>query len=273
MLKRLIVGFLSLTVLGAGGAAVVHQVTQESATQDSNNAVLMEQLDTSEQAAFASEDMGEHWNEAGTIVSLDEFGFTLRSQDNDEYYIELGPPEFWQEQGSQLQIGQEVIVQGSINAGMIHAYQLEFQDGETLILRTQEGQPMWSGGLDNGKGQGAELTDGSHSPEPQAQVDEWITVEGEMIAFQNGGMTISTLEGDLLSFKTGQPRFLAEQGITFQIGDQVSVVGFYAETGEFMAGEVTQIETGLRAMLRDPNGRPLWAGPGNGRGNGNGQAQ
>lgn len=273
MLKKLIVGFLSLSVLGAGGAAVVHQATQQTTTQDAGEAVLAEQADPSEQAVVASESISEPWNEAGTIVSIDEFGFTLHTRNGEEHYVELGPSEFRQEQGLQLQIGQEVIVQGSINAGMIHAYQLEFQDGETLILRTQEGQPMWSGGVDNGKGQGAELTDGSHSPEPQAQVDEWITVEGEMIAFQNGGMTISTLEGDLLSFKTGQPRFLAEQGITFQIGDQVNVVGFYADTGEFMAGEVTQIETGLRVMLRDPNGRPLWAGPGNGRGNGNGQVQ
>ena len=36
------------------------------------------------------------------------------------------------------------------------------------------------------------------------------------------------------------------------------------------AGEITQLSTGLRVMLRDPNGRPLWAGPGSGNGNGNG---
>lgn len=132
---------------------------------------------------------------------------------------------------------------------------------------------MWSGGVDNAQGQGGGLADGSHTPDPQAQVDEWISVEGELIAFQNGSMTISTPDGELLSFKTGQPRFLVEQGVSFQVGDQVIVLGFYADTGEFMAGEITQVMSGARAMLRDPNGRPLWAGPGNGRGNGNGQVQ
>jgi len=34
-----------------------------------------------------------------------------------------------------------------------------------------------------------------------------------------------------------------------------------------MAGEISQLSTGLRVMLRDPNGRPLWAGPGSGNGN------
>jgi len=38
----------------------------------------------------------------------------------------------------------------------------------------------------------------------------------------------------------------------------------------FMAGDITQVSTGLRVMLRDPNGRPLWAGPGNSGGNGGG---
>jgi hypothetical protein len=37
-----------------------------------------------------------------------------------------------------------------------------------------------------------------------------------------------------------------------------------------MAGDITQISTGMRVLLRDPNGRPLWAGPGSGNGNGNG---
>jgi hypothetical protein len=82
-------------------------------------------------------------------------------------------------------------------------------------------------------------------------------------------MTMSTADGELISFQTGQPRFFAEQGVTFQVGDEIQLVGFY-QGDQFSAGEITQLSTGLRVMLRDPNGRPLWAGPGSGNGNGNG---
>ena len=116
--------------------------------------------------------------------------------------------------------------------------------------------------------------DGERSPEPQAQVDEWVTIEGTLISFDGGNMTISTPEGELVAFQTGQPRFFADQGVTFNVGDEIVVVGFY-ENEQFMAGDITQVATGLRVMLRDPNGRPLWAGPGgngnsNGKGNGGG---
>ena len=78
-------------------------------------------------------------------------------------------------------------------------------------------------------------------------------------------MTMGTAEGDLITFQTGQPRFFVSQGITFQVGDVIEVLG-YDQGGQFMAGDITQLSTGLRVMLRDPNGRPLWAGPGNGNG-------
>ncbi|MGD2059140.1 MAG: hypothetical protein PVI04_10460 [Anaerolineales bacterium] len=273
MLKKIVVGFLSLSVLGAGGAALAYQASQEPDEAMSVKAPLAEDAASLDQGVVASENLGDPWDRDGIVASIDEFGFTLREQNGEEHYVELGPPDFWQVQDAQIQIGQEVNVQGSINEGMIHAYQVQIQDGETLTVRTQDGQPFWSGGVDTSRGGGNGAADGSHTPDPQAQVDEWITVQGELIALQNGNMTISTLEGDLLSFQTGQPRFLAGQGITFQVGDEVSVVGFYADSGEFTAGEVTQIKTGARVMLRDPNGRPLWAGPGNGRGNSNSAAQ
>ena len=46
----------------------------------------------------------------------------------------------------------------------------------------------------------------------------------------------------------------------FQVGDEIVVLGYY-DGDQFMAGDITQASTGLRVMLRDPNGRPLWAGP------------
>jgi hypothetical protein len=99
-------------------------------------------------------------------------------------------------------------------------------------------------------------------------VEEWVTINGTIVSMLNGAMTIQLEDGTQVSFQTGQPRFLTDQGVTFSLGEAVEVIGFYSD-GQFVAGDITQLSTGLKVMLRDPNGRPLWAGPGNGNGNGN----
>ena len=172
-------------------------------------------------------------------------------------------------------MGQTLTVTGTMNGSAIHASEILLDDNQTLTLRSESGQPMWSGGVQNSNGATQGSNNGEHTPEPQAQVDEWITIEGKLESFQRGSMVMKKSDGTLVNFQTGQPRFFEEQNITFQPGDQIIVTGFY-ENEQVMAGDITQVATGLRVMLRDPNGRPLWAGPGsgqgsNGNGNGNGK--
>jgi len=291
MLKKIIISILLVTVIGAAGAAMAYKATQQEpvvAASDINplaqgqnsrgdeNAAkgqAQEQLEAPSQVEPVAQGMeGEAWLATGTVVAVDDYGFDFNVENGETVYIELGPPDFWQSQGVDLKVGETVTVDGSINEGMIHASQVELAEGQVLALRSESGQPLWSGGPQNSNGQNGQSTgpaDGSHTPDPQAQVDEWITLEGTLISFQGGSMTMSTTDGSIINFQTGQPRFFAEQGVTFQVGDQISVVGFY-EGEQFMAGDITQLSTGLRVMLRDPNGRPLWAGPGNSNGNGNG---
>jgi hypothetical protein len=236
MYKKIIIGILLVTVIGAGASMMVYQP----------------------------------WQADGTIADLDETGFILTTE-NGDFYVELGPTDYWQTQAATLEIGAQVSVEGTENAGMIHAFSVMISEDQELQLRTEEGQPLWSGGVDNSRGQnrGGDTgqVDGERSPEPQVQVDEWVTISGTLMAFQGGNMTVSTAEGDLLSIQTGQPRFFSGQGVSFAVGDEVILVGYY-EGGQFVAGEITQTSTGARVMLRDPNGRPLWAGPGNGNGKG-----
>lgn len=282
MMKKILVGLLLLTVLGAGGAALAYQSTTQEVEQNTSahEAVAQQQgygagqqgdQQPAQPVIAAEGSLGEPWKETGTISELDDYGFQFTLQNGESVYIELGPPDYWQNQGIELQVGQPLIVDGTLNEGMIHAAQVILADGQVLRIRTETGQPMWSGGVDNGQGQNAGSADGEHIPEPQAQVDEWVTIQGTLMSFQGGSMTMSTAEGELITFQTGQPRFFAEQNISFQVGDEIIVIGFY-ENEQFMAGDITQVSTGLRVMLRDPNGRPLWAGPGNGNGNGRGNA-
>lgn len=282
MLKKILIGVLLVTVIGAGGTALAYNIaTKESAPVSATPDPLVNgqgygaeqhggqqaQAEQGEPIIAAQGTAGDPWQEAGTIVEIDDYGFHFALQNGETVYIELGPPDYWQNQGIELQVGQPAIVNGSINEGMIHASQVMLADGQTLHVRSEAGQPLWSGGVTNGKGQND--GDGDHTPDPQAQVDEWITIEGTLMSFQGGNMTMDTPEGEIIAFQTGQPRFFAGQNVTFQVGDEIIVVGFY-EDEQFMVGDITQVATGLRVMLRDPNGRPLWAGPGgNGNGNGN----
>ncbi len=282
MLKKALLSLLFISVIGAGGAAIAYQATIPDAGQAVDTAVVEQteaviasagpsQTTPAGQPVAAAEGaIGDPWEASGAIASLDDYGMELALENGETVYVELGPPYYWQSQGVALQVGQIIAVTGTINEGQIHAAQVQLEDGATLQLRSEAGQPMWSGGLSNAHGQQGENGDGDHIPDPQAQVDEWITLEGTLMSFQNGSMTMSTSDGDLIAFQTGRPSFFAEQGVSFQVGDAISVVGFY-EGDQFVAGEITQLASGQRVMLRDPNGRPLWAGPGNGNGRGGNQ--
>lgn len=280
MFMKIITGVLLTTVIGAGGAAIAYQSATQEAPQNVTNLepvlseqpvdlLLQEQQQPVEPVTAAERFVGENWQETGTISEIDDFGFQFALQNGEIVYIELGPADNWKNQGVDLQIGQTLTVKGTIDEGVIHAAQVILVDGQILQLRTEAGQPLWSGGAQNSQGKNAGTNNGEHSPEPQAQVDEWFTFEGTVESILRGNMTIRTSEGELINFNTGQPRFFANQNVTFQAGDEVIITGFY-ENDQFMAGDITQVATGLRVMLRDPNGRPLWAGPGNGKGNGRG---
>ena len=277
MLKKIIIGVLLVTVIGAGGIALANNIATKESTPVSPtpDPLVTGQGYGAEQPGgqqgepiiAAQGAAGDPWQEAGTIVEIDDYGFHFALQDGETVYIELGPPDYWQNQGIELQVGQSATVNGSINEGMLHASQVTLADGQTLHVRSETGQPLWSGGVTNGNGQNGGDGGGDRIPDPQAQVDEWITIKGTLMSFQGGNMTMDTPEGEIIAFQTGQPRFFAGQNVTFQVGDEIIVVGFY-EDEQFMVGDITQVATGLRVMLRDPNGRPLWAGPG-GNGNGN----
>jgi len=286
MFKKMAIGLLLVTVLGAGGAAAAYGSSTMEAQAATETTVAVadaaaqqagqgygavngqgqqgNQGAQGEREIAAEGAVGDPWNETGTIIALDDTGFDFSLESGEMVYVELGPADYWQTQGVMLEAGQTVTVDGSINEGMIHATTITLADGQVLVVRSETGQPLWSGGADHEQGQNG-VDDGTG--QAQIEIDEWITIEGTLMSFQGGNMTMSAADGSLLSFRTGQPRFFAEQGITFSVGDEVVVVGFYQD-GEFQAGDITQVSTGARVMLRDPNGRPLWAGPGNGNGNG-----
>lgn len=275
MIKKWIIGILAASVFGAVGAGINYQINEkQTEAAQLQEQVLADQTAVAaqnlpqpqqQQQIAAKENMGEPWFGEGLITGFDANGMHLQLQNQEMVYVELGPEEFWTSQLVQLQENMQVQVMGSDNEGMIHAYEVALMTGEILQLRTADGQPLWSGGASNENGQNG---DGTHTQVSMAAPEEWLAIEGTLIAYQGGNMTLSTADEQLVSFQTGQPRFFSAQGVNFVVGDQVLIFGFWQD-GQFVAGDITQVSTGLKVMLRDPNGRPLWAGAGS-NGNGNG---
>lgn len=127
-----------------------------------------------------------------------------------------------------------------------------------------------SGGRGNGQGQGQ--GQGQGTPIEHT----WVTLQGTVSSFDGQQtLTVDTAERGQLNLWLGPVGYAAQQGVTFNAGDAVTILGFDAPNGQFQAGEITNDTSGATLYLRDPNGRPLWAGQGNGqgRGQGNGQGQ
>lgn len=216
----------------------------------------------------ALDTMGEDWQGIGTVTTLEDFGFTLVTAFGD-FYVELGPPTYWQSQPVTLVEGETVVVTGYYNGEQVHARIVSVNNQE-LVIRNENGQPMWSGGMTNTT-LTADGTTTAGAGQLQVNPEDWVTLYGVIGAVTNGNVVLNVDDGTILNLQMGQPQFWQSQGVTLSIGDPVEVLGFWSGT-QFMVGDILKTDTGELIMLRDPNGRQLWAGPGRtGNGNGNGR--
>jgi hypothetical protein len=118
------------------------------------------------------------------------------------------------------------------------------------------GQSRGASGYDGavaGRGQGSSGQGRSERVTDTA----WETVVGKVIAVDSE-ITIRTSEGEM-SVGMGQAAY--RQGFVLEIGDEVSVTGYY-EGGEFKAGTIENLTTGATLVLRDEDGHPMWSGRG-----------
>lgn len=281
MFKKILVGTLVLTVVAAvvigltsgqspvsvsaqdGSATAV--VTKGNGTNGGGNGTG---TGTGQQQSLQS--VGDPWTGIGTITALDTTGMTLTLADNTSVYVELGPSSYWQSQGVTLAVDDHVTVQGFFNGDQYHAAQVTTVEATTLRVRTESGQPLWSGssGAQNGQvstGQG----------QVQIPADQWVTITGTITVVNTNNLTIKSTDNTVITVQLGRQDFIQGQSVVFTIGDKVEVLGFW-QNEQFQAGQVTNTTTSQRLLLRDPNGRPLWGGPGRsggggqGSGNGNG---
>lgn len=224
---------------------------------------------------------------SGVVESIDTTGLTLETADG-TLVVELGPEQFWTGQDVTVEPGDAVEVLGFYEGEAFVAGDILLTaTGEQIMLRDPDGRPLWAGGTsstEQRQGRGGNdqeaagetgargdqsLADGSQVPQPQAMVGEWITVQGTVTAVELNALTIETVEGESMLVQLGPEHFWTTQGVVFEAGDDVTITGFFEDEVNFSAGSVTVLESGETLLLRDTDGRPLWAGgPGRG-GNGN----
>jgi hypothetical protein len=133
------------------------------------------------------------------------------------------------------------------------------------------GQGHGQGGQGQGQGQGQRHGQGGQgqgqgngSGVPQAASKEWVTVTGRVVSSDPQSLTVDTLEQGQLVLRLGPQGFAGQQAVTFNPGANVTIQGFEGENGMFQAAQITNQTTQATLHLRDPNGRPLWAGRGQG---------
>ncbi len=266
MLKKLMIGLLALTIVGGAAFALLDRqntVSGETVTPASIRQSGAGQTGTAQPIQASVSSVGETWNGRGTILDLTSVGMTLALENGSDVYVELGSPEYWQAQAVTLNTGAVVTVDGFFNGTDYHARTVTTAEGEILALRNAAGQPLWAGGRGNGSG--------ANEGQGQVQIttDQWVTLEGSITALTNNGLIAQTSDAQTLTISFGRADFWQDQAVTFAVGDAISLLGFW-QGDQFSAGQVTKTATGERLLLRDPNGRPLWAGTGQGQGNGSG---
>lgn len=103
----------------------------------------------------------------------------------------------------------------------------------------------------------------------QANVDEWLTLAGSVVSVDADALVVQTTGGEPMTVENRAWWFAQEQGFWAEVGDQVTLLGFY-ESGEpaagagrsFEVGQIENLSSGQTALLRQVDSRPLWAGRG-----------
>jgi hypothetical protein len=112
-----------------------------------------------------------------------------------------------------------------------------------------------------GYGQGREDAQGDQMGTGQAHVEEWLTIQGTIARVDADALVVQTDSGEQITMENRPWWFAQEQGFSAQVGDQVALIGFY-ENGDLEVGQISNATNDQMVLVRDENGRPLWAGRG-----------
>jgi hypothetical protein len=234
------------------------------------------------------EPIEEWYTYSGTVAQVPAAGVDLVLETAEgELVIGTGPSALT-EQGIEVQEGDELEVVGYWEDDEFKAAEITLlATGQTVVLRDEWGRPAWSGSERTGRGAQVELVqtggrgsaarvvegqtedrggygrngnDSEMAPGTgQAEVNEWITLQGVVTSIDESAMIIQLISGEMVTVENRPWWFALEQGFSAEVGDEIIVFGFF-EDENFEAGQLTNITTNLVVDIRQESGRPLWAG-------------
>jgi RNase P/RNase MRP subunit p29 len=194
----------------------------------------------------------------GTVVGVDEAGMTLQTADGE---IEIADRawRFAQESGFGARVGDRVQLRAYFDGDILEVGDISnLSTQQQVQVREESGRPLWAGGSRGGQGQGTSGNGQASGPIAETEDHDWQTIEGAVISVDQQQMTVRTAEGDI-QIADRPWDFAQSAGFTVQVGETVSMTGFY-EDGTF---EVGTLATGSQQVqVREESGRPLWAGGG-----------
>ncbi len=131
-------------------------------------------------------------------------------------------------------------------------------DGRQAVAETLREEPLGRGQVpEQGQGSGRGQPPGAN---PRVIAADWEMLEGVVVETTDE-LVIKTDSDRTVQVGLGPSEYRESQEFALQVGERVRVAG-YLEDGEFKAGQVQNLDTGVSIVLRDESGRPMWAGQG-----------
>ncbi len=121
------------------------------------------------------------------------------------------------------------------------------------------------GGQGRAAGNGKQSWDTSNADvygEGQAQISEIVELTGQVTSVDSTLLVVSTTSGEAVEIANRAWLFAQEQGFAPQAGDMLALTGFYETDGRLEVSHIEDLTSGNSLVLRDENGRPMWAGRG-----------
>jgi hypothetical protein len=112
--------------------------------------------------------------------------------------------------------------------------------------------------------QGGKNESGSDHAASDKELKDKISFTGIVTQVNEELLVILCERGDEIVTEGRALRFATEVGFSAEIGDSITLIGFYEDADKFEVSYIENLTQGVKVQIREESGRPFWAG--NGRG-------
>jgi len=213
---------------------------------------------------MARADAGDGIGRSRGVTNLDEVSSNVYKSDQSENELsndnleESGCQGNGSSQGKGNKQGEQGIVQGN-GTGQGKG------DGQGNGQSNGSGQGNGNGksqgtgnGQGRGNGQGNGYRGGNELDETKAI--EWLILEGKISSIDETSLVILATNGESVEIADRPWRYAQDQGFFPSLEDHVTIEAFIDEYGSLEVASIKDLTNDQNLILRDENGRPMWAG-------------